>query len=319
MTHTQQDTQFAQLIQRIAPQSKLLRRWELKGGLSAEMTALEVEGADGEVRKMIVRRRRWHDHETLEWRRQRAANEFRVLQMVRSRGVTVPTPYYLDQSCDIFPTPYLLLQYIEGQPHFALTNVTDAAVQIAQQLANIHRIDGSTVDLSFLPQSRETFSQRFGKQMGRADASSEEWRIAERLRAVWPTLQRNQPTLLHGDFWPGNMLWRDGQLVAVIDWEDAKLGNPLEDVAITRFDTLFIYGLDAMNDFTRTYQAISPIDMRHLPYWDLYAALRAAPGLAEWAEGWPELGRADITEQSIREAHGWFVRQAFEGIVNCEL
>ena len=304
-------TQFTQLIQRIAPQSKLLRSWELKGGLTAEMTGLEVEGADGEVRKMIVRRRRWRDGETMEWRRQRAANEFRVLQVLGSRGVVVPTPYYMDLSCDVLPKPYMVLEYIEGQPDFTRANGTDMAAQIARQLANIHRIGGSTLDLSFLPQSRETFSERFGKQMSRADVTAQEWRIAERLRAVWPGLRQDQGTLLHGDFWPGNVLWRDGRLVAVIDWEDAKLGNPLEDVAITRFDTLFIYGLDAMNEFTRTYQANSSIDMHHLPYWDLYAALRAASGISDWAEGWEELGRADITEQSIRDAHSWFVRQAW--------
>ena len=39
--------------------------------------------------------------------------------------------------------------------------------------------------------------------------------------------------------------------------------------------------------------------------------IRAASGIADWAEGWTELGRADITEARIREAHEWFVRQAF--------
>jgi len=321
MTHTQHDTQFAQLVQRIAPQGRLLRWWELKGGISADVTAFEVEKADGEVRKMIVRRRRLNQNETLEWRRERVAKEFRILQIMQAIGVVVPTPYYLDQSCDMLPTSYLLLEYIEGQPNFALTNGIDMAFQLARQLAKIHRIDGSTLDLSFLPQPRETFSQRFGEQMSHVEPSSEEWRIAERLQAVWPTVIEpveiqgaNQPTLLHGDFWPGNVLWRDGQLMAVIDWEDAKLGNPLEDVAITRFDMLFIYGLDAMNEFTRTYQSMSTIDMSNLPYWDLYAALRAAPGFVAWAKGCVEFGRADITEQHIREAHGSFVRLAFEKI-----
>jgi aminoglycoside phosphotransferase (APT) family kinase protein len=36
-------------------------------------------------------------------------------------------------------------------------------------------------------------------------------------------------SLLHGDYWPDNTLWRDGRLVCVIDWEDAALGDPLAD------------------------------------------------------------------------------------------
>lgn len=49
--------QFERLVQKIAPQSKLLQTWHLKGGISAEMTALEIEQADGQTRKLIVRRR----------------------------------------------------------------------------------------------------------------------------------------------------------------------------------------------------------------------------------------------------------------------
>ena len=32
--------------------------------------------------------------------------------------------------------------------------------------------------------------------------------------------------LLHGDYWPGNVLWQQGRLAAVLDWEDAALGGP---------------------------------------------------------------------------------------------
>src|SRR5438067_5191571 len=54
--------------------------------------------------------------------------------------------------------------------------------QLAAALAEIQRVDA---DVSFLP---------------------------ERSAA------RNERVLLHGDFWPGDTLWRDGRLVAVIDW-----------------------------------------------------------------------------------------------------
>ncbi|WP_436774598.1 phosphotransferase family protein [Yinghuangia sp. YIM S09857] len=36
--------------------------------------------------------------------------------------------------------------------------------------------------------------------------------------------------LVHGDFKPGNLLIRDGRVTAVLDWETAHLGDPLEDV-----------------------------------------------------------------------------------------
>ena len=46
--------------------------------------------------------------------------------------------------------------------------------------------------------------------------------IRDALEAVWPLGSRNADKLMHGDYWPGNTLWKDGRLVGIIDWEDAE-------------------------------------------------------------------------------------------------
>lgn len=284
-----QEQKFAQLLQIIAPQSNLLRRWPLKGGISAQMTAFEVLQPNGQPKKMIRRSRLPRDKSLAELR-DATAKEFKTLQLMQSIGIVTPIPYYLDLSADLFASPYLVMQYIEGQPEYTPANISpDSAFQMATQLAKIHRIDGLTHDLSFLPKEHTTSTG-----------------------SVQPLTEGT--SLLHGDFWPGNMLWQDGQLVAVIDWEDAKVGNPLQDLAISRFDLLFIFGIEAMNEFTRSYKTMSSLDFSALPYWDLYAAQRAAPAIADWAAGWPQLGRPDLTEKAIREAHHWFIKQAVEAL-----
>jgi aminoglycoside phosphotransferase (APT) family kinase protein len=85
------------------------------------------------------------------------------------------------------------------------------------------------------------------------DESLDEGRIRDALEAVWPLPQRNPSALLHGDFWPGNTLWRDGQLMAIIDWEDAQFGDPLADVANSRLEILWAFGIDVMQRFTHQY------------------------------------------------------------------
>ena len=110
--------------------------------------------------------------------------------------------------------------------------------------------------------------------------------------------------LLHGDFWPGNILWRDGQIVGVIDWEDAALGDPLADIANSRLELLWAFGVEAMQRFTDHYQSLAGIDFANLPYWELYAALRRISQIAEW-------GLDEITEKTMRERLGWFIAQAF--------
>ncbi len=104
--------------------------------------------------------------------------------------------------------------------------------------------------------------------------------------------------------------------MAVIDWEDAKLGDPLTDLAISRLDMVWIFGIEAMNTFTDHYKSMMAIDYSNLPYWDLSAALRlirlAGSNLAEWAAFFLPFGRPDITEQTMREDYKLFITQAFE-------
>ena len=309
MTQSREDKKFEQLIQKIAPQGKLLRTWALKGGISAQMTALELLLPDGQTKKVIVRQ---PGERAIKHNPNAAADEFKILEIVQSVGVSAQTPYYLDQSGEIFSEPYLVIEYMEGQPDYAPANSSDYVVQMATQLAKIHSIESTKLDLSFLPKQAERFAGAFKERPAKLDHSLEEARIRHVLEAIWPLPQRNEPVLLHGDFWPGNILWKDDQLVAVIDWEDAEVGNPLVDFAITRLDLLWIFGVDAMNEFTRHYQSLTTLDFAQLPYWDLYAALRPMSRIAEWAAGWPELGRKDITEQTMREGHRWFITQAFE-------
>ena len=39
-----------------------------------------------------------------------------------------------------------------------------------------------------------------------------------------------EPTLVHGDYHYGNMLFRDAEVVAILDWEIAEIGQPLLDL-----------------------------------------------------------------------------------------
>ena len=277
------------------------------------MTAFAFERPDGQTRRLIVRR---PGEATLQRNPQAAADEFRLLQIIHALGLATQTPYYLDQSGKIFSTPYLVIEYIEGKPEFAPANVADFTRQIATHLAKIHRIAGAKLALSFLPPQAKDFATTFGKQPTNVDQSLDEERIRATLATVWPFPQHNPSVLLHGDFWPGNLLWRADQLVAVIDWEDATIGDPLTDFAISRLDMAWIFGLDAMHAFTQHYQALMAIDYTNLPYWDLSAALRlirlAGANLAEWVAFFPPFGRSDITEQTMRAQYRFFITQAFE-------
>lgn len=291
---------FQQVAQKIDAQAKLLRAWELKGGISAQVTALEIERPDGHIEKMIVR---LHGAADRAENPNIAADEFKLLQHLNVVGLAVPKPYLTDASCHIFDIPYIVIEFIEGETDFAPATLDDALRQLAAHLVHIHRVDAAT--LTFLPYEEQKYSDRLHHPPAILDTSLSEGRIREALVSVWPLPHHNPLTLLHGDYWPGNVLWKNGQVAAIIDWEDAALGDPLADLGNMRMELLWTFGIEAMEQFTQHYQVMTTINFSNLPYWDLCAALRPASKLSEWAGD-------ELTEKRMREGHHVFITQAFE-------
>ena len=203
------------------------------------------------------------------------------------------------------------IEFIQGEVEHSPSDAAAFVGQVAAELARIHRVDGAHPELAFLRTHEDWMAGVLQERGAEVDEVLGARRIRALLRAVGPPSRPNAPALLHGDPWPGNMIWRDGRLVALIDWEEAHIGDPLEDVAIARFDILSMLGRDAMKSFTRVYASEQPnVDLADLPYWDLYAALRPVNNVSDWAGGWADLGRPDITSSVLRAAHGEFVAQA---------
>ncbi len=284
---------FEKLVRKIDPQSRFLRAWTLTGGISAQVTAMEIVRGDSQTQKMIVRR---HGDADFEHNPRVAADEFKLMQILKNAGVAVPAPLYLDDSGEIFDRPVLVIEFIDGKTEFSPANVDDYMRQMAVSLAKIHRIE--RVDLDFLPYiERKRCIVSLHETVG---DYLDEGRIREMLESA---PQGNPHGLVHGDFWQGNVLWRDGQLAAVIDWEDAALGDPLVDVANARLEILWSMGVAAMENFTRQYQSLNAIDFSGLPYWDMCVALRNAARIGVW-------GLDAAAEQKMRDEIRWFVGQA---------
>lgn len=284
---------FAALVRRMESQSKLLRTWQLHGGVSAQITGIEIVRADGSRKKWVVRQ---HGERDRRRNPNVAADEFRLLQLLRDQEIAAPTPYFLQETSTLLPTPCIVLEYIEGETDFSPAHLDNYLYQLSAQLARIHSIRDN---LSFLP--RQT--RGFGPRPANLDNSLAEGWIRDTLESLCPVRQHNESVLLHGDFWPGNVLWREDQLVAVIDWEDAAFGDPLADVGNSRLEILWAFGNDAMECFTRHYASMTTVDFFNLPYWDLCAALRPASKISGW-------GLDAETERDLREKHRLFIAQA---------
>ena len=297
------DSPFHNILKQIEPDAKLIRHWPLSGGISCTMTALEIELSKGEIENFVVRLvSKW----SFENYPNSVHNEHKLLLFLGENGIPVPMPRHSDSSCEILSRPYLVLDFVEGSPDLTVVSVTDRVVAMANQLADIHLMDISEPVFAFMSPSPVNIRP----PVGESNETLQESKIRSALGAAFPTVVENPYRFRHGDFWPGNILWSDNQLAAVIDWEETSIGDPLFDVALTRLDTLWAYGAEAMNEFTKQYQSRMDIDYSHLPFWDLRVSLRPMSNIGLWATSFPPLGRPDVTEESMTTDHRWFVDQA---------
>lgn len=288
-----------QIVAKIMLRAELLRARPLAGGISATVIALEMLQADGRPKTVILRA---HGEVDRQINPRIAADEFRLLRYLKTAGLPVPNAVFVDESNDILPMPYLIQEWIDGEAVFSPENLPDFLHQVSTTLTRIHQT-ADPAALDFLPRKAALSPVDLF-----AEASALGFVPAETaINAASISIQSNRDTLLHGDFWPGNLLWKDGHLAAVIDWEDAAVGDPLADIANMRLEILWALGIEAMQHFTKTIQGLHWLDFSGLPLWDIATVVRQAPNMPAWG-----LDAAD--EQSMREKMHWFVAQVLERV-----
>jgi aminoglycoside phosphotransferase (APT) family kinase protein len=299
---------LTRIVEAVAPGARVVQSSRFPGGLSSEMTLLDVELSDGSRRRFVVRRAL----------RERGsipmAVEYRLLQTAWARGLPVPEPLRFDESGSASEQPYMVLGYVDGEPRCTSDDGAEKAGRIADVLASIHALDGSDPTLADLPRRSDAVSRELAACAEPFDEALRERRIVEVLRAHWPPASPDRTALLHCDIWLGNLLWAGSEIVGVIDWENAHVGDPLADVAITRLECAWSFGRDAVDALTDRYVEQTGCDLGALPFWDLAAARRPARELPRWAADWPNYGRPDMTVDRMRAAHRWFVDDALTAL-----
>lgn len=290
-------------IDAISPGDKLGVVTALKGGVSAQMWVFEA-GEEG--RTLVARLPGQHIQE-----KDNAIDaEFRNLAAVGRAGIKAPQAIYLEPSSLGQKARIYVMSFVEGKADLGPELREGHLDQFARCLAKIHQLDVGAGDLSLVRRLQNPWMPR-GEE---ADVALREPEIRKALEAFGPQEGDNPTVLRHGDMWPGNVLWKNGELAAVVDWENASLGDPLADLSICRLDLLWVFGWDAMEEFTESYLAHNPVATRLLPYFDLVASLRPMNDLKRWAPAYVEFGRPDITYETLARSHQKFTESALGAI-----
>jgi aminoglycoside phosphotransferase (APT) family kinase protein len=174
--------------------------------------------------------------------------EFPLLQAVDALGMPVPKPLLAEKDPTHLGGTFILMTEIEdakagGELFAELNDLTRLAPTFAPRLV------GALATLHTLrhhPSGTELAGHATGgtdaldmvrgfQQMFRTIAHKPPLHVATDLGFAWllaNPLPKNRPLrLVHGDVGLHNVLVRNGELAAILDWELAHLGDPAEDIA----------------------------------------------------------------------------------------
>jgi aminoglycoside phosphotransferase (APT) family kinase protein len=263
----------------------------IEGGLGSTMDVL----LDGSTRLVLRRYGSWYD----ERGENAALRETRALELVQRANIPAPAPIWIDTD-GVFDEQATIISYVEGKPLLSPSNPFDWAERLASVLARIH-------DVRLDDEDQETFSAGAGEDVLRISENPEvvlEHPLGEDLLRRQLTLggrdSEGEKVFSHADFWPGNTLWRDSDLVAVVDWESAATGPRAMDVAYCSLDIRYL-GMDKVADhFIGTYREVTSSGLGELAHWEAIALCRPMPDIARWVPAWVSMGR-DISPDTARE------------------
>ncbi|MFM8946878.1 MAG: phosphotransferase family protein [Actinomycetota bacterium] len=267
-------------LRSVTASSKVENLSRLSGGASRETWRFEADG-----RPLILQRQRSGDIRDM-------GVEARVLRAAFAAGVRVPELLHSGTGADAgnpIGSSYMILEHVSGETiarkilrdeQFA-TARSVLVGDLARTLAALHSIDPDTI--AGLPSTDQV--QQYRETLDGLNSTLGQSHPAFELAFRW--LEANRPTdsrrsLVHGDFRLGNVMVGPDGLRAVLDWELAHIGDPMEDlgwlcVRAWRFGSSKpVAGVGDYDELIGAYQGASglAVDREVVRWWEVLGTLK---------------------------------------------
>ena len=283
---------------REAPGATISHVGRIGGGASKEQFVFTLE-AGGKAEKLVLR---MDPLEAItETSRKR---EFEILHAVQGL-IPAPKPRWMDEDGEYFGRPCAIMDFVAGvtKPSGAGLKVSGLGTWLGEPLRSklkgpfleylvkLHALDWRNADLpSFAaPEAHAKqsalWSYNYWLQLWREDSLepvpivsyTEQW-LADHMPDA------HELCLIHGDYRTGNYLFdeKTGQIVAVLDWELARIGDYHEDLAWVLMQVFGTFengafrasDLYARGEFIAAYEAASgrTVNRTTLHYYDVMSS-----------------------------------------------
>ena len=164
--------------------------------------------------------------------------EFRILSAVHQVFPKVPRPWRFCEDASVLGGPFFLMEQVEGEilrggKGGSPERMAHLSQELAVQLAGLHALDVDALGLrewdkgdGYIERQVSGWIARWHKAEGVGGSRLVEYLSAFRVTA-------SPACLIHNDFKYDNVVLRGDEVVAILDWEMATVGDPWMDLGTT--------------------------------------------------------------------------------------
>jgi aminoglycoside phosphotransferase (APT) family kinase protein len=277
--------------------SNLTYRVEVKGTASARAVALRIQRKEGIFQPYSIVR------------------ETQVLKKLEASTLPVPRVLGVEWDREILGNKFAVLEWIDA-PHMGDAGPEASFPAFTRAVASVHQLDWKALGLDLLGVPLNYENAILGeiapvaKRMRAFEADKDPL-----LRRALSLLQSRRPTegeiaFCQGDINVFNYLFRNGEVVGIVDWEQARLGDPRSDVgqllALSILKGAPFGDVNAM-PFLQAYEAAAGKKLEYMEYFRAFWAFQLTVIYHGWvkfngSEPWFSLPQvSELLEASLAE------------------
>ncbi|HET9782390.1 MAG TPA: phosphotransferase family protein [Candidatus Dormibacteraeota bacterium] len=158
----------------------------------------------------------------------------RIMSALHAAGLPVPAVPVICSDPIVDGRPFVLMERVDGvrieraAPDATPRELTASAVGVLKRMQALPLEKTGIGNEESIPLQVEMMRWAMLMQRAPEELTSRAGELGGLLAAQVPV--ERKPTLVHGDYHPGNMLFRGRDVVAILDWEIAEIGQPLLDL-----------------------------------------------------------------------------------------
>jgi aminoglycoside phosphotransferase (APT) family kinase protein len=244
--------------------------------------------------------------------------EFRVLQMLKNAGYEkIPTPLSYEATGTVIGAPFYVMARFNGvilrakdamNPALTPSVMRDLSFKLIDNLADLHNIDIEKTGLiqlgkpeGYVKRQVEGWINRY--QNAQTDVIEDMDKTADWMRTFQPIEQK--PAFIHNDYKFDNVVWDIDlkNIIGVLDWEMATVGDPLMDFGATlaywceatdsdflkMFNISWLNGCPNRQEITAHYAAKTGRNLRDIHFYFIFGLYKNAVIIqqiyARWKKG----------------------------------